>query len=535
MSGPDPVPPPGGWRGTLLRNMTTRLVILLVLTLMIITGVNDYLRLTRERQRLEEQTQEDVRIFSETLALAVSRNVRWGRTTAELKELLDDILARPGLVAVTIYAPDAQVVAQTAAAGTAALEPDQTVRDTLKTKEAAADLLETPSGQLLRYVQPFRWPGGRTGAIEVRQTLGNMERDFRHAVWQSILSRLVVLALFVLSITALTRWNIARPIRALIAGAQAVGRGDLGQRIAVRRRDEIGQLAEEFNRMAANLESAHAQLLRQAEERLRLEQEIQQTQKLAAVGMLAAEVAHEIGTPLNVISGRAEVLGRVVPPDHPERRHLDVILKQAQRIGGIIRALLDYTRPRRPNLRSESLLPILGRVADLLLERSRRRGVRILLELPAGLPRVVADPDQLQQLFLNLLLNALDASPPGGTVRVTTGPDPLLPAEGRAGILRGQVEGPSLAIHVLDGGKGLAPEELDRVFEPFFSTKGQGTGLGLAIVEEIVRAHRGEVEMLSMPGQGTEVILRLPLAQDGIGAGEAASPETPGKVAAHDG
>lgn len=509
-------------RAGLIRNLTTRLVILLMLALMLITGVYDYIRLVRERERLVEQAEEDERIFAETLALAVSRNVRWGRTSAELKELLDDILARPGLVAVTIYDPDGHVVAATVAPGSPHPSLDDTVRDVLGTKEAVSALVETGSGRLLRYVQPFRWPGKRTGVIEVNQTVAGMEREFRRAVREKILSRLVVLALFVLSVMALTRWSIVRPIRALIAGARAVGRGDLTQRIEVTRRDEIGQLAEEFNRMAANVQTAHEEILRQAEERLRLEQEVQQTQKLAAVGMLAAEVAHEIGTPLNVISGRAEVLEQLVLADHPERRHLDVILKQTQRIGGIIRALLDYTRPRRPTLRPEPIAPILGRVADLLLDRSRRRGVRIVLDLPADLPPAQADPDQIQQLFLNLLLNALDASPAGVVVPVTAGAEPLLPLEGRVGIVRGKADAPSLAIHIVDCGSGMTAEQLNHVFEPFFSTKGRGhgTGLGLPIAEEIVRAHRGEIEMLSIPGRGTEVIVRLPLAGEAVARGE---------------
>ncbi len=503
-------------------NLTTRLVILLMLTLMVITGVQEYVRLVHEHERMVEQTQKDERIFAETLALAVSRNVRWGRTTAELKELLDDILTRPGLVAVTMYDPEGQVVTQNVAPGFTPPTADEPVRNALRKKEAASGRLATESGRLLRYVQPFRWPGGRTGAIEVRQTLGDTEREFRRAVRESILSRLMVLALFVLSVVAVTRWSIARPIRALIGGAQAVGRGDLRQRIELPRRDEIGQLAVEFNRMAANLQAANEELVRQAEERLRLEQEVQQTQKLAEVGMLAAEVAHEIGTPLNVISGRAEVLERVVPRDHPERRHLDVILKQTQRISGIIRTLLDYTRSRRPNRRAESIVPVIGRVADLLLERSRRRGARIQLDLPIGLPQLLMDPDQIQQLFLNLLMNALDASPQGGVVRVTTGEDPELPTEGRGGIVRGKADAPCLPIHVVDGGKGLSVEQLEHVFEPFFSTKGHGlgTGLGLPIVEEVVRAHHGEIEMLSIPGRGTEVIVRLPLAGDGPGAPE---------------
>jgi signal transduction histidine kinase len=133
----------------------------------------------------------------------------------------------------------------------------------------------------------------------------------------------------------------------------------------------------------------------------------------------------------------------------------------------------------------------------------------------------MADPEHLQQVFLNLVLNALDATEKGGTIRMTAGPDPELPPEGRASILRGKADAPILSVHVIDSGKGLSAEDLNHVFEPFFSTKGrgQGTGLGLPIVEEIVRAHRGEIEVLSAPGKGTEVIVRIPLADASAAAG----------------
>jgi two-component system NtrC family sensor kinase len=519
-----------------MRNLTTRLVILLLPVLLIITGVNDYFRLVQERERLVQSARDDVRVFAETLALAVRQNVRRGRTTDELRDLLDELLNRPGMIGVAIYDPEEHVVAENVISEAPRMQADDLVRSAAATREAVSKLVEGPNGPILRYIQPFRWPGGRTATLEVRQTLGAVQEEFHRAIRDSILSRLVVLILFVLSIVALTRWSISRPIRALIAGAQAVGRGDLSQRIPGRRHDEIGQLADEFNRMGASLQAAHDALVRQAENRLSLEQEAQQTQKLAAVGMLAAEIAHEIGTPLNVISGRAEVLERTVGRDHPEHRHLEVILKQTERISGIIRALLDYTRPRRPTRRPEGLVPILGRVADLLLERCRRRGVRIELNLPIGLPSVQGDPDHLQQLFLNLLTNAVDACETGGTVRIATGAEATLPEEDRAGIVRGKVEAPHLAIHVIDSGKGLNAEQLDHVFEPFFSTKaqGHGTGLGLPIVEEIVRAHQGEIEMLSIPGRGTEVIVRLPLAPEAAAAAEASAQEPDSGERPHD-
>ncbi|HSB80284.1 MAG TPA: ATP-binding protein [Candidatus Methylomirabilis sp.] len=494
-----------------MRSPTTRLILLLLLALTVITGVDEDVRLFRKRERLVEQTRRDERIFAETLALAVQQNVRRGRAPDSLQGLIQNNLAQPDVVGIAIYNPVGEVVAERVAPGLPPLIPDETVRHALAMRQAASLPVEGVSSGL-RYIQPFGWPQGRTGAIEVRHSLADTEREYRRAIQESILSGLVVLALFVLSGVALTRWSIVRPIRALIAGARAVGRADLAQPIDVRRRDGFGQLAEEFDRMSASLQVAH-------EERQRLEREVQQAQKLAAVGMLAAEIAHEIGTPLNVISGRAEVLGKTVGPDHSGRRHLDVILQQTERITGTLRALLDYARPRRPSLRAQAVVPILGRVADLLLDRSRRRRVRIELDASAGLPQVLADPDQLQQLFLNLLSNALDASPPGETVRVAVGPVPMLPAGDRAGIVRGKADGLTLAIHVLNSGKGLTADQLDHVFEPFFSTKaqGQGTGLGLPIVEQIVRAHRGEIEMLSIPERGTEVIVRLPLASKAAG------------------
>jgi signal transduction histidine kinase len=498
-----------------MTTLTSRLVVLILLALMIITGVYDYVRLTRDRDRLVAETRQELRIFAETLALAVSRDVRRGQTSDELKELLDDILARPGLVAVTIYGPGGRLVAQTVAPGAEPPRPDDALRQTLATRQRVSSLEEGPN-RLLRHVEPFRWPGGRTAALEVRETLEGMERTFRREIKERVIARLSILAAFVLSLLAVTRWSIARPIRALIRGASAVGRGDLGQRIELRRRDEIGQLAEEFNRMAANLQAAHAEILRQAEERRRLEQDVEQAQKMTALGMLVAEIAHEIGTPLNVISGRAEVLGRTLPPDHPDRRHVELILGQTERITGIIRSLLDYSRPRRPELREEAITPIIARVADLVLGRCRAKDVRVRLDVPIGLPAVLGDADHLQQLFLNLVLNALDASPRGSVIHITTGDEPMLPAEGRASITRGKVESSCLAVHIVDTGTGIHAAQLDHVFQPFFSTKkrGAGTGLGLSIAEEIVRAHHGEVEVLSIPDRGTEVVVRLPLADE---------------------
>ena len=496
-----------------MTHLTTRLVILLAALLMAVTGAYDYHHLVQERDRAITQAGEDVRVFAETLAVAIRKNVRRSGTTTELQGLLDGILARPGLMLVAVFDPSGRVVVSTAVPEARPPAVDAAIDTALRRREPASFTLPTGSPQL-RVIRPFRWLDDRTAAVEVRQSLADIEQDFTRSRKDVIVSRLVVLLLFVVSIVAVTRWSIARPVRALIRGARAIAEGDLSQRIDVTRSDEVGELAREFSRMAASLSTARQALLAESEARLGLEREVHQAQRLAAVGMLAAEVAHEIGTPLNVISGRAEILDRILAADLPGRRHLDVILRQTERITGIIRALLDYTRPRRPARRPEAVVPLLARVADVLAGRDRAKGVRLRLDLPWDLPFVLGDAEQLQQLFLNLLTNAFDASPAGAEVRVSAGPTPVLPEEGRVGIVRGKADEPSLPIHIVDTGPGMDAERLAHVFEPFFSTKKlcRGTGLGLPIVEEIVRAHGGSVEMLSIPGHGTEVIVRLPLA-----------------------
>lgn len=494
-------------------NLTGRLVLLLVLALVTITGAFDYVRLVRERERLVELVRTDQRIFAETLALAVRRNVRRGRTTEELQELLGEIKARPGLVWAVIYDPRGQAVAASVGARAAPAAADTAVISTLRSRVPLADLAPGVRGREVRYVQPFPWPDGRVAAVEVRQSLEAVEREFARALREGITSRVIVVLCFVVATVVLTRFSIAKPIRALIGAARAVGAGDLRQRIVVRHRDEIGQLALEFNRMAESLELSQLAVAEESARRLALEREVQQAQKLVAVGMLAAQVAHELGTPLNVIAGRAESLARRLPADHPHRRPLETIQAQADRIANIVRDLLDYARPRRPTLRAEQIAPLLARVANVVDARDANRGVRIGIDMGPAVPAVLGDADQLQQVFINLFTNAVDASPAGGVVRVVEGPGALLPAEDRAGVVRGRAEAPTVSIHVLDEGPGLGADELARIFQPFFSTKrGRGTGLGLPIVEEIVRAHRGEVEMLSVAGRGTEVIVRLPVA-----------------------
>jgi two-component system, NtrC family, sensor kinase len=256
----------------------------------------------------------------------------------------------------------------------------------------------------------------------------------------------------------------------------------------------------EFNGMAERIEAAQEQIVREQEERRRMEAGLRNAERLASLGRLAAGLAHEIGSPLNVISGRAETLQRWVPGQEPAQKSLRIIAEQIDRIARIVRGMLDFARGRESRLQPTDITAEIRKVLDLLEYRLDEAGVRVACDLPATLPLVVADGDQLNQVFLNLVTNALDAMPQGGTLTIAVRTDDKAPD--------------GLVISFEDTGTGILPEDIDRIFDPFFTTKevGHGTGLGLSVSYGIVREHGGSIEAASPPGGGARFTVRLPVA-----------------------
>lgn len=231
-------------------------------------------------------------------------------------------------------------------------------------------------------------------------------------------------------------------------------------------------------------------------ERVAMERELREKDRLAALGLLAAGVAHEVNTPITGISSYAQMLLADTPEDDPRHEILKKVEKQTFRAARIVNSLLEFARNRTDERRPVDLVPLLKETLDLLDERRSRRGCRLELSLPEVPLTVFGSDGELQQIFTNLVLNALDAMPAGGHLKVT------------ARSAGGHVE-----VAVSDTGSGIATERLARIFEPFFSTKlGQGgTGLGLTITSDLVRRHHGEIRVESAPGEGTTFHVRLPV------------------------
>ncbi|MCJ7756387.1 MAG: ATP-binding protein [Thermoanaerobaculales bacterium] len=318
------------------------------------------------------------------------------------------------------------------------------------------------------------------GALAVGFSLLPIERKVRDVAGQTALIALILM-LGSSIMTALYVETLIRPILNLNQMMKRAGEGNLAVRAPTRRGDEVAELAEVFNLMMDELEAS-----REREELQRVQ--LAHTEKMAAVGTLAAGVAHEVNNPLAGVL--ASIENMVNNPDDQEMRdrYLRLIADGLKRIERTVANLLNFARPREILLEPTSINHNLRHVVELVEYQLRAHGVEVKMDFDSSPAVVEADHFQMEQLFLNLVLNALDAMRSGGTL-----------------YLRTRVRGGKVMAEVRDTGHGIPAEIRDRVFDPFFTTRevGEGTGLGLAVSGSIVAAHGGKIELESTVGRGT--------------------------------
>jgi two-component system sensor histidine kinase HydH len=236
-------------------------------------------------------------------------------------------------------------------------------------------------------------------------------------------------------------------------------------------------------------------LERRQEEQRRLEGQLHQSERLAALGEMTAGVAHEIRNPLGIISSTAELLQARLDRYEPKNRLAQIIVEESNRLNEKVTEFLDFARPRVPNLHPCDLEVTLDRGLELLAPEIDRLSIKVTREYQLNGQPLMVDQDLLYQAFLNILLNAIQAMPQGGHLTVSTLPGP----HGQGGAIRFQ-----------DDGEGIEPEALNKILNPFFTTKEKGSGLGLPIVKSIIQAHQGSLEISSAPGTGTTITITLP-------------------------
>jgi two-component system, NtrC family, sensor kinase len=397
---------------------------------------------------------------------------------------------------------------------------DPTAPPSQQPRLSAADRRVIVGGQDLAFIRergggervlssfvPVRVQGAIQGAIELAEPLSEERQYVEATVRRTILTAGLIAALCAVMSVSLGYVMVGRPVRRLTEMARRVGGGDFSGRLSAGQRDELGNLAVEVNLMIEQLAETSRKLAVETQARLEAFEQLRHADRLKTVGQLASGVAHEINTPLQVISGRGELIVREDLPGAEVKRSAEIMIEQSRRISRIVGQLLDFARRRSPQRARCDLVPIVESVVSILAPMAKKQGVALSLVKPEGQVELEVDASQIQQVLTNLVVNGIQAMPGGGTLRIAVRHRRLRPPADLGG-----AEGECTCIEVSDEGTGIPEEELPRVFEPFFTTKqvGEGTGLGLSVSYGIVREHGGWIDAISEPGKGSCFTVCLP-------------------------
>ncbi len=358
--------------------------------------------------------------------------------------------------------------------------------------------------EFISVVNPIKSSNGSIqGAVEVILSLGYINVGLSAVTRRFLLFTLVAGSLLGAATYLISRWSISVPIRRLKEASEKLGEGDLGLRIEKSGVVELDELIDDFNRMAENLEQQYIKKEKFFNEKLRLERGLRHSEKLVSIGQLTSGLAHEIGTPLNVISGRAEQMMGKLPEDHPQREGFKTIIRQADRISETIQQLLSFSRKSPVTFKEFSLNDIINEAYSLCRLRQRGESLPLSLEHDISAERFYGDEDGFRQLFVNLMLNSLHGMQNSGRIRITISEE----SDNNRKFMRISFE---------DNGPGIPPDHRARVFDPFFTTKdvGEGTGLGLFIVANIVQEHSGTIEIDDSYEGGVRFIMRFPVERE---------------------
>ncbi|MGH7279146.1 MAG: ATP-binding protein [Candidatus Rokuibacteriota bacterium] len=488
-------------------SLRLRLILIVVSSLVLVLTVHGVIRMAGERGQLIQTNQRNLALTAKALRVAVE-SLGGDGLKSEVRQLLlqmvegDGAADRIRLFRIRVFDRNLMLTFESNPLAIGDAVPAAALLRVLETGREHS--FHEPQGTELVFYHLAPLSGDaaeRRGVIEVVQ----LARELQAALAGITSDLWLRLGLVVVAVTAVTAIALQRqildPLARLLSGIHRVSEGQLEPSLPVVRHDELGRLALAFNQMGQRLKTARQELVTENERAVQLERQLRHADSLAVAGRLASDIAHEIGTPLNIVSGRAEILLETLSRDDERRRDLTAIIEQIDRITTVIRSLLDTVRSQVPEVRAVALTDVLDRLWPLMEPAARRRGLRLVASVPRDLPPLRADPKQLQQVLINVLVNALEASPRNSETRLTA-----------AALARGPRDG--VAIAISDNGSGIPAGGLARVFDPFFTTKpaGHGTGLGLAISRDIVRAHGGDITIASRENEGTTVTVWLPRA-----------------------
>jgi signal transduction histidine kinase len=499
--------------------LSHKLTLSLLPAVVLVLGAFAFIRIDREVVLFEQDTRRDHRIVATTLAVVAGTLWNSGGEATVVDVIRQADATRSGVSIRWVSTSSQASVDLQPVMGLAKLsrlQPKEPLQEVIQTPPTT-DMWPADEDLLLTYAAAS--VGGKVvGAVEVAESLSPRTAYLEDTIRNTLLLTLSLALASALVIFAVGRTLIARPVDALIRFARSMGNGESTTTTTVAQRDELGDLGRALEAAARQLETARERAHLEEEAKLKTLEQLRHAERLATTGKLASALAHEIGTPLNVVSGHAQLIAKGHLAADQVSEGARTIKGQCDRIAKLVRELLDYARRRPPRISMVNLADVARMTTDLLGPLATRRNVRLAFagSEPA---KVEADGFQSQQVVTNVVMNAIQATPAGGdvTVRVcqterSHGWDKTNASLGMWGV-----------VSVEDTGQGIVPENLEQVFEPFFTTKssGEGTGLGLSIACDILREHGGFIEVHSEPGRGARFELHWPCNPEGPTAGVA--------------
>ncbi len=485
--------------------LVRKLTLALLAGFAVIFAIQAWLSMREFAEAYETDISRDHRVMGRALAAAVAASLRDHGPNAAVS-----MIAEADARELQTEIRWVQLDAAPGSAGAPALPRAQVVPAELGHDVSLVDRSRGSHGMVYTYT-PVMLDGQVAGDIELSQSLEGEQR-FIHV---RFLHELAVTAALVL-VCGGVAWVlgvrlVGEPVRKLALQARRIGAGDLSSRITLRQHDELSLLAEEMNAMTDNLAEARVQLESETSARLAAIEQVRHADRLATVGQLASGIAHELGTPLNVISGHAAMIASGEVCSEPEIRETAcVIQEQTTRMTGILRQLLDFARRKTTERSPADLVKLAQETVAFLEPLASKRGV--LMEFRDREPAVPAEvgTGQIEQVLTNLVMNAIQASPPGARVEVAVLTRRLAPREGDGSERR------CVCVEVRDRGNGIPEDARARIFDPFFTTKpvGEGTGLGLSVAYGIVADHGGWIDVVSEAGRGSVFTVWLPQGGD---------------------